>query len=160
MWLLFFWFPSIYIYICRHSLTSKVTSSIPQSSANITDSNQNNTVDASFAHRLSSVSGIDLQVCENDHFTTAVSTDNSSKTSSKKPIKCTKEKQNLNTSNFDHLCTTGYKITTADFEQAAHLNAQYRYMAYIQSLFSPLLESVGLSIKVSCLLISFRWFCD
>ncbi|XP_018649033.1 hypothetical protein Smp_171790 [Schistosoma mansoni] len=133
--------------IMEHSLTSKVTLSTPQSSANIIDSNQHNTVHTSLANRLSSVSGTDLQVCENDHVATAVSTDNSSKTSSKKPIKCTKEEQILNTSNFDHYGTTDCKITTSDFEQAAHLNAQYRYMAYIQSLFSPLLESVGLSIK-------------
>ncbi|CAH8450206.1 unnamed protein product [Schistosoma rodhaini] len=133
--------------IMEHSLTSKVTLSTPQSSANIIDSNQHNTVHTSLANRLSSVSGTDLQVCENDHVATAVSTDNSSKTSSKKPIKCTKEEKILNTSNFDYFGTTDCKITTSDFEQAAHLNAQYRYMAYIQSLFSPLLESVGLSIK-------------
>ncbi|TNN09652.1 hypothetical protein EWB00_006173, partial [Schistosoma japonicum] len=130
--------------IMEHPLTPKVTPSVLQSTANITEpKHQHNTTETSFVNRLSSINNIDLQANENDNFSKTVSTDDTSKATSKKHI--TKEKQ---ASDFDRLFNTAdYKITTTDFEQAAHMNAQYRYVAYIQSLFSPLLESVGLSIK-------------
>ncbi|CAH8459783.1 unnamed protein product [Schistosoma turkestanicum] len=132
--------------IMEHPSTLKATPVVSQSSVNITDPNQHN-VDTSIANRLSFVSGIDLPTSENDDFIPAVSNDDNFKTPFKKITKSTKEKHISIPSNFDHLCATDCKITAADFEQAAHMNAQYRYMAYIQSLFSPLLESVELSIK-------------
>ncbi|KAK4473737.1 hypothetical protein MN116_003079, partial [Schistosoma mekongi] len=130
--------------IMEHPQTPKVTPSVLQSTANITEPKyQHDTTDTSFVNRLSSISNIDLQANENDNFSKTLSSDDHTKATSNKHI--TKEKQ---ASDFDRLFNTAdYKITATDFEQAAHLNAQYRYVAYIQSLFSPLLESVGLSIK-------------
>ncbi|CAL8082184.1 unnamed protein product [Calicophoron daubneyi] len=45
------------------------------------------------------------------------------------------------------LTAADLRISTADFEQVAHLSAQFQHVAYIQRVFSPLLESVGLSVK-------------
>ncbi|KAF5398209.1 hypothetical protein PHET_08369, partial [Paragonimus heterotremus] len=49
--------------------------------------------------------------------------------------------------NPDAVHSPDVRLTTTDFEQAAHLKAQCQHVAYIQRFFSPLLESVGLNAK-------------
>ncbi|KAA3677844.1 uncharacterized protein DEA37_0010303 [Paragonimus westermani] len=53
----------------------------------------------------------------------------------------------LSEANPDAVQSPDVRLTTTDFEQAAHLKAQCQHVAYIQRFFSPLLESVGLSAK-------------
>nr|CAH8826612.1 unnamed protein product [Trichobilharzia regenti] len=130
--------------IMEHPQTCEVAS---RPTINITDHNVHQNTENSFANRLSSSSTVDHHVCESDTCEKTASEDSNPKAAVKKSTKSTKEKQIPINTNFDHSLNTDCKLTAADFEQAAHLSAQYRYVAYIQNLFSPLLESVGLSVK-------------